>query len=603
MKTALLVAVRTAPGWVALQAVLTVLSAVAPVATVWLMKAVLDALTSHRTGLLLPATAGLVAAGLATTVLPAIGKYGQAQLGRLLGRRGQADLYRATERLTGLARLEDPAFRDRLRLAQQAGRTGPGAVLSGVLGISRDILMVAGMIGVLAAISPVMVAVALLGLAPALAAQVKLAKARARTQWQISPVQRRELFYAELLTSPAAAMELRLLGLSGLFRGRMLAELATADTKCRRLDGRELRVQAALGLLSAAMLGGGLAWAVTAAGRGELTAGAVSAFAGAVAALLGGLGGLVSQVAETYQALIMYGHHRAVLAAEPDLPAAAEPRPVPPLRHGIELRDVWFRYGPDQPWVLRGVDLVVPYGKAVALVGLNGAGKSTLVKLLCRFYDPERGSVRWDGIDLRDLSVAGLRDRIGAVFQEHMEYELSIAENIGVGEVSALGDNARIEAAAQRAGMDRTIRALPRGYRTLLSRMFMDTEDGDPHVGLLLSGGQRQRLAVARAFMRDRRDLLILDEPSSGLDAAAEHDIHRRLRERRQDATSVLISHRLNTVRDADRIVVLAGGRVVEQGTHDELLSAGGGYAELFELQASGYQRQREFLSRAARES
>jgi ATP-binding cassette subfamily B protein len=586
---ALRVAAGTAPAWVALQVVLNVVSAAPPVVTVWLMKAVLDAIAGRRLAELPLVTAGLVAAGLATTVLPAVLKYAGAHLAREIGRRSQADLYLATERLDGLARLEEPSFRDRLRLAQQAGRTGPGSVLDGVLGAGRDLLSLTGMLGVLSSISPVMAMIALLGLAPALAAQVQLARARARTHWRISPLVRREFFYSELLVSLSAAMEIRLLGLSALFRERMLAELGAADAQRRRLDVRELGVQAGLGLLSAALLGGGMVWAIRAAAEGRLTVGDVSAFAGAVAALLASLAMLVTRVTEGYQALIMYDHYRVVLDVEPDLPRAAEPRPVPPLRRGIELRDVWFRYAPNLPWVLRGVDLCIPYGTAVALVGLNGAGKSTLVKLLCRFYDPERGAILWDGVDLRDLPVGELRDHIGVLFQDHMEYELSVADNIGVGEVAALHDLARIEAAAGRAGLHEAIRGFPRGYRTLLSRMFLDNDNGMTHIGLQLSGGQSQRLALARAFMRDRRDLLILDEPSSGLDAAAEHDIHRRLRERREGATSVLISHRLNTVRDADRIVVLSDGRVSEQGTHDQLMAAGSGYAELFGLQADGY--------------
>ena len=249
-----------------------------------------------------------------------------------------------------------------------------------------------------------------------------------------------------------------------------------------------------------------------------------------------------------------------------------------------------FRYAPDQPWVLRGVDLVLPRGCAVALVGLNGAGKSTLVKLLCRFYDPTRGAVLWDGIDVRELPVEQLRERIGVLFQDFMQYDLSAAENIGVGDVATLGDREPVVAAARRAGAHETLAALPRGYDTLLSRLFFDeTDRNDPETGVLLSGGQWQRVALARTLLRDRRDLLILDEPSSGLDAEAEHEVHRQLREHREGRTSVLISHRLGAVRDADRIVVLAGGRVVEQGRHEELLAEDRTYARLFRLQADGY--------------
>jgi ATP-binding cassette, subfamily B, bacterial len=583
------VAARAAPGWLGLHVGGTVLAALLPVLTVWLLKDVLDGLTSGRSRFP-PSAYGLVAAGLATVLLPPVARYAHNQLGRLVSRRAQSDLYLATGRLAGLARLEDPAFRDRLQLAQQAGRSGPGQVVDGVAGIAQGLLTLTGLLVVLAAINPVMAGVALLATVPALLAEIQLSRARTRMMWGITPLERREFFYADLLTSLPAAKELRLLGLGELFRRRMLGELGAADSQRRRMDGRELRVQVSLGVLSAIVAGAGLLWAVAAAVDGRLGVGDVSAFITAMGGLQTGLGALVLRVSTVYQALLLYDHYRAVLRAGPDLPVHADPRPAPPLAHGIELRDVWFRYGPGQPWVLRGVDLVIPKGLAVALVGLNGAGKSTLVKLLCRFYDPERGEIRWDGVDLRELSVASLRERVGAVFQDYMTYDLSAAENIGLGDVTALEDDDRIRAAAARAGVHDTIEALPRGYRTMLSRMYVDSADAaDAETGVLLSGGQWQRLALARAFLRDRRDLLILDEPSSGLDAVAEHEIHRRLRAHRAGATSVLISHRLGAVRDADRIVVLDGGRVTEQGTHADLLAAGGEYARLFQLQAQGY--------------
>jgi ATP-binding cassette subfamily B protein len=213
-----------------------------------------------------------------------------------------------------------------------------------------------------------------------------------------------------------------------------------------------------------------------------------------------------------------------------------------------------------------------------------------MVKLLCRFYDPTRGRILWDGIDLRDLDPADLRRRVGAVFQDFMRYDLTAAENIAVGDVPALDDRARIERAGVRAGVDPALRALPKGYDTLLTRGLLGVEaEADPSTGVPLSGGQWQRLAVGRALMRDTADLLVLDEPSSGLDAEAEYDIHRTLHALRRGTTSLLISHRLGAVKDADRIVVLVDGRIRESGAHAQLMAAGGVYARLFGLQAKGY--------------
>jgi ATP-binding cassette subfamily B protein len=225
------------------------------------------------------------------------------------------------------------------------------------------------------------------------------------------------------------------------------------------------------------------------------------------------------------------------------------------------------------------------------LVGLNGAGKSTLVKLLCRFYDPDRGRILWDGTDLREIDPAELRERLSVVFQDYATYDLTAAENIGMGDLARLGDHGPVREAAEHAGADAAISRLPQGYDTLLSRMFLPAANQEsPETGVVLSGGQWQRLALARGLMRADRDLLILDEPSSGLDAEAEHAIQRELRDLRAGRASVLISHRLSSVRDARAIYVLSGGRVAEQGTHEELMAAGGEYRRLFMLQASGYQ-------------
>ncbi|MEU7870569.1 ATP-binding cassette domain-containing protein [Dactylosporangium sp. NPDC049140] len=247
---------------------------------------------------------------------------------------------------------------------------------------------------------------------------------------------------------------------------------------------------------------------------------------------------------------------------------------------------MWFRYSDEHPWVLPGVDLTIPAGGTVALVGLNGSGKSTLVKLLCRLYDPTRGTITWDGLDLREADPAALRSRLGAVFQDFMAYDLSAADNIALGDLRARDDPDRIEAAAARAGVGGTLRGLPRGYRTLLTREFYGEGDDD---GVVLSGGQWQRIAIARGFLRTEADLMILDEPSSGLDPEAEHEIHAALRTARRGRTNLLISHRLSTVRDSDVIAVFDRGRIAERGDHAALLAAGGRYAALFRLQARGY--------------
>ncbi|MFI7045534.1 ABC transporter ATP-binding protein [Streptosporangium sandarakinum] len=582
-------AVRAAPGRLALYVVVTLVSAALPVGTAWLTRAIVNGLTGDSS-LGEPA---LLAGALGATVLgsmalTAAGTFLRAEVEREIGALAKERLFTAVARIRGLAPFEDPAFLDRLQLADESGGRGPNRVIEGLLGVSRSALTISGLLGLVSALSPLMAVIVLLSGVPVLAAELLLGKHRAAAFWEITPAERREIFYRDLLATERAAKEVRLLGLGGFVRGRMLAERRAHEATQRRVDRREFAVRAGLGLVGVAVLVPGLVWAVAAARAGRLSVGDVAMFITAVMGVQAALGGVAQDIARAHESLLLFRHYLTVLRGVPDLPVAVRPAALPPLRRGIELRDVWFRYSEGHPWVLRGVNLVIPYGRAVALVGLNGAGKSTLVKLLCRFYDPTRGAVLWDGVDIREADPDALRGRISAVFQDYMDYELTAAENVGVGDLDALHDQDRVEAAARRAGVHETLAALPDGYRTLLSRRFTSDVDREA-VGVGLSGGQRQRVALARAFMRADRDLVILDEPSAGLDAAAEHEVHTSLKEYRNGLTSLLISHRLGAVRDADRIVVLSGGVVVEEGSHDELVAAGGEYARLFTLQASGY--------------
>ncbi|WP_308168458.1 ABC transporter ATP-binding protein [Nonomuraea sp. NEAU-A123] len=594
MKAAYALAWQASPGMLLLQLVTAVIGGMAPVATAWLTKVALDELTASapRTGELVWMAAGIGVLGIVMAATSAITTYAQGRARRAIGLHSQDRLFDAVNRMSGLARLEEPRFHDRLRLAQQSAEHAPDQLVQMGLSTLQGTLGIAGFLGTLVAINPVMAGAALLAAAPALIAHLALSRRRAGLMWRISPGMRRKVFYQMLLTDLQAAKEVRLFGLGKFLHGRMLTELRAANDAEDRLERGVVRVQVLLAALGALLSAAGLLWAVYAAASRTISVGDVSIFIASLAGLQGGLSVLVQGIAQGHQSTLVFHHYLTVVGVGDDLAGPSQPQELAPLAHAIELRDVWFRYGEDFPWVLRGLNLTIPHGTSLAVVGLNGAGKSTLVKLLCRFYDPQRGSVLWDGVDIRDVPVAQLRQRIGAVFQDYMDYDLTAAENIGLGNVEAIDDADRVRAAAERAGAHETIERLPSGYQTMLSRLFHagDEEEDTPMTGVHLSGGQWQRLALARGLMRQGRDLMILDEPSSGLDAVAEAAVHDRLRELRAGSTSVLISHRLGAVRRADRIVVVQDGKVLESGDHASLTASPDGvYAQLFHTQAEGY--------------
>lgn len=591
LRTALDLGFEAASTKLLIYGALSLVSGMVPVAAGWLTKVTLDQLSAGaETRLLLMLSVGLALAGVVQAVVPLVMGYLQAELERAIGILAQERLFTAVGRFVGLAPFEDPTFLDKLRLARQSGRTATNHVVNGTLGVARASVTIIGFVVSLFALAPLM-AVFVLGFAlPVMVAEIALSRRRAAMLWRISPRERRELFFDQLLSSVDAAKEVRLFGIGSFLLGRMQVERQAANAARRLLDRRELSTQSLLALLAAVVSGVGLVWVIHGALTRSLSFGDVAIFIAAVAGVQAATAQLAADMARAHQALTLFAHYQEVITREPDLRCATDPHALPPLAHQIELRDVWFRYEEDQPWILKGVDLVIPWGRSMAVVGLNGAGKSTLVKLLCRFYDPTRGAILWDGVDIRDVDPGDLRQRISAVFQDFMHYDLTARENIALGDLTALEDTPRVMEAAQKAGVHEAISRFPQRYDTLVTRIFFpSTDEDDSSPGVLMSGGQLQRLALARALVRDGRDFMILDEPASGLDAEAEHELHQNLREFHKGQTRILISHRLGSVRDADQIVVLSDGRIVERGDHAGLMLRKGDYARLFTLQAAGY--------------
>ncbi|RAJ67446.1 ATP-binding cassette subfamily B protein [Streptomyces sp. KhCrAH-43] len=588
---AMALAWRAGPRTIAGFAATSIVAGLLPALVALLVRELFDAIARHATTAELTRIALLlIAASLGLAVVPAIGEYLRGQNSRAIRIRVQDELFDGVNRLPGLRHFENPVFQDELRLAQQAGSTAPDLLVGSAVNGLQALVTLAGFLATVFVLNPVLGVVTVVMALPLFHTQLAAGKRRARVLQDNMPRNRRQMFYGSLLSDTDAVKEIRLFGLQDFFRDRAGEELRTASAAESRTDLLNLFRRLPPLVLGVAVYGAGLLWAVRAVRAGTLTIGDVSMFLAATAGMQSGVAQLATTGSAAYQASITFGFFLGLKHVEPDLPRPAVDRALPPLARGIELRDVWFRYDDTSPWVLKGVDLTIPANAATALVGLNGAGKSTLVKLLCRLYDPTRGAILWDGVDIREIAPETLRERVGVVFQDYCRYDLTAGENIGLGQVARMNEEALVTGAAKAAGIHSRITALGAGYRTLLSRIFLPESEQGGLSGQSLSGGEWQRVAVARAFMRGDAELMILDEPSAGLDAAAEKRLHDSLRELRAGATSVMISHRLSAVRGADRIVVLTSGRVAEQGDHGELMALGGAYADLFTLQADGYQ-------------
>jgi ATP-binding cassette, subfamily B, bacterial len=481
-----------------------------------------------------------------------------------------------------LAAFDDPEFHDRVARAQAGVMRAPQMVF-GLQGLGRS---VAGAIGAgvaLLAVAPLLVPVALLALIPGWLANHYRGRAFYDFGFVMTPRDRERGYLVSLLTARDPAKEVRAFGLAGFLRARHDRLYDERIAKMRRISAQQLRVMAAADLASAATIGLAIAGILWLAASHHLAL--PSAAAGAAAlVLLGQRLAFAGQSAGMLQESAMFIDDFLAFAAEAPGVEPRQPGPVGSetgLFGPISAEGVTFSYPGSERVALRDVSLRIEPGEVVALVGANGSGKTTLAKLLAGLYLPCEGRACWDGRDTREVDRRELLAHTAVVFQDFIQYALSAGDNIALGRHERASDTAGIVQAAKRAGADKDISALPEGYETLLGPAFIDGTD--------LSTGQWQRVALARAFFRDA-PLVILDEPTAALDAKAEHELFARIGELFADRSVLLISHRFSTVRSAHRIYVLADGRLVESGTHEQLMAVGGTYAELFTLQASPYQ-------------
>jgi ATP-binding cassette subfamily B protein len=377
------------------------------------------------------------------------------------------------------------------------------------------------------------------------------------------------------------AKEVKLFGLGPYFLERYRAIFERHYEEDKRRTIKQGVWGYLLGLASDGAFYGIYAWVALRTARGELTFGDMTMFIMVFQSAQKALGGVLGQVRADYENLLYVDELFQFLDRTPESAVAGTATSGPSPEDGLHFEDVTFTYPGAKEPTLRGVRLHLPPGHKLALVGENGAGKTTLIKLLTGLYRPSSGRILLDGRELAEWAQEALRQRIGDIYQDYVRYQLIVGENIGVGDVRAIDDAERWKDAAQKGLADELIESLPKGYETQLGKWFDE--------GRELSGGQWQKIALSRAFMRRDADILVLDEPTASMDAAAEMRIFERFKALAEDRMAILISHRFSTVRMADTIAVVHEGVIVERGSHEELLEKGGRYAELFLLQARGY--------------
>jgi ATP-binding cassette subfamily B protein len=476
---------------------------------------------------------------------------------------------------------ENPLFYDTLQNARRQADSSALAIVNAILQILQQAITLISLVILLVRFSPWIAVIVIVAAIPSFLSQSQYAERAFRTVTHRAPENRLLNYLESLLTGSDTVKEIKLFGLGKpllkryqtLFNKFYLEDMAIA--KRRTFAGL------GWGLLSNVAYYGSYVWIIQQAVVSLITLGDMTMFLGLFRQSQSSIRSLLDSFNRLYESNLYLDNLMTYLELEPQLVAPENGIIAPaPIIQGIEFRNVSFCYPGSDVFVLRNINLTIQPGERIALVGLNGAGKTTLIKLLTRLYDPTEGQILLDGVDLREYDLPSLHQRFGVIFQDYVRYQFTVRENIGFGQVDALEDLERIKEAADRGGATQVIESLPKGYDTMLGRRW--------EKGAELSGGQWQKIALARAFMRDA-EVLVLDEPTSALDAEAEYEVFQRFGELIGDRIAVLISHRFSTVRMADRIVVLSDGKIIELGSHQELIALDGAYARLFNLQAEGY--------------
>ncbi|NNF27693.1 MAG: ABC transporter ATP-binding protein [Gemmatimonadetes bacterium] len=576
---------NTKPSYGASIVLVRLANAFTPVAMLWVGKLIIDTVVenigapSPDWGLLVQLVVLELGIALLSDVLGRLSGLLESLLGDLFANEMSVRLMHHAATLD-LQHFEDPDFFDKMQRARRQ-TMGRVALMSQVLTMGQQGVTLVSLLAALVAFNGWLLLILIVAIIPSFLGETAYAGIAYSFMFQWTQ-QRRELDYYRWVASEVRpAKEIKLFGLSDHFIGRY-AELADDYVKeNRRVATHRATTGAVLTGFSTLAYYGAVGVIIQQTVLGVITIGTLTFLMGSFQRSRSLIGNILGNIARSYEAGLHLKDLFDFLEVKPNIVSRPGALPMPmPIARGFRFEDVGFRYPDAESWAVRHVSFDLGPGERVALVGENGAGKTTLVKLLTRLYDPTEGRILLDGVDLKEYDIESLRRAVGVIFQDYFRYDLRAGENIAVGWIDAQEDDDRIVASAEKSLAADVIAGLDDAYDQMLGRRFEGGAD--------LSGGEWQKIALGRAYMRDAQ-VLVLDEPTAALDARAEYEVFQRFSELTTGKIAVLISHRFSTVRMADRILVLKGGRVIEDGSHEALVALGGLYAELFDLQAEGY--------------
>ncbi|NMG58611.1 ABC transporter ATP-binding protein [Geitlerinema sp. P-1104] len=579
---------KSGPWWTVARSSITIVKSCIPITRLYIMKLLLDTITmgfdadnpqdAFRRITPLVIAMGLV--NLAAAFLSSVGRLVNQYQQQVVSDR-LYEIIHDKAIAVDLEHYENPAYYDILERARNQANSVPLQLLNRLEQIGGNLVQLATMGTTLLTFNWLIGGVLVIPVIPRIL--VRLAFVREIHAWlqRRTATQREASYYNSLLVSEGYAKEIRLFQLGELFSRRF---------RKLRWRLREERLQIALRrasadffttIISVVATWGIYAYIAYQTVQGNITVGDLVLYNQAFRKAYDALWQVLQGVAGLYDDNRYLSYLFEFLNIKPRIVDPESPKPVPrPMRQGIQFKNVYFNYPNSQREAIKNASFHLGPDEVIALVGENGSGKTTLIKLLCRLYDPTEGSVEIDGIDVREMKVRELRQQISVIFQDYAKYHLTARENIWLGNLECPSDDERIIKAAQRSGADEVIQTLPLAYDNLLGKRFETGEE--------LSIGQWQKVSIARAFLRDSQ-VIVLDEPTSALDPKAEYEVFKKFRELLEGQSAVLITHRLSTVKMADRIYVLDKGCIVESGSHDELIAKQGLYATLFETQARNY--------------